>query len=75
MHDAEDGDWMKQNGIKGVCLVLAQVQDQSVPLDFSGLANAGITVLLRVGYGYADGTGTIAPPDKLAALKMQWRRR
>ncbi len=69
LHDREGGRWMKQNGLKGVCLALAQVQDQPVPLDFSGLANAGITVLLRVGYGYADGTGTIAPPDKLAAFE------
>ncbi len=69
LHDREGGRWMKQNGLKGICLALAQVQDQPVPLDFSGLANAGITVLLRVGYGYADGTGTIAPPDKLAAFE------
>jgi hypothetical protein len=38
-------------------------------LDFSNLANAGITVLLRIGYGYADGTGTIAPPGRLAAFE------
>ncbi len=69
LHDREGAVWMKQNNIQGVCLVLAQVQDQPVPLDFSDLANAGITVLLRVGYGYADGTGTIPRPDKLAAFE------
>ncbi len=69
LHDYEAASWLKQNNIKGVCLALVQVQDQPVPLDFSDLANAGITVLLRVGYGYADGTGTIPPPDRLAAFE------
>jgi hypothetical protein len=69
LHDREGGNWMKQTNLKGVCGVLVQVQDQPVQLDFSDLANAGITVLLRIGYGYADGTGTIAPPDKLAAFE------
>jgi hypothetical protein len=69
LHDREGGDWMKDNGVKGVCVALVQVQDQPVPLDFTALANAGITVLVRIGYGYADGTGTIAPPDRLAAFE------
>ena len=69
LHDRAGGQWMKDNGIKGVCLALVQVQDQPVLLDFSDLANAGITVLLRIGYGYADGTGTIAPPDRLATFE------
>jgi hypothetical protein len=69
LHDREGGDWMKDNGVKGVCVALVQVQDQPVSLDFTALANAGITVLVRIGYGYADGTGTIAPPDRLAAFE------
>ena len=69
LHDREGADWMKRNNIKGVCLALVQVQDQPVPLDFSDLANAGLTVLLRVGYGYADGTGTLPRPDRLAAFE------
>jgi len=69
LHDRAGADWMKQNKLKGVCLVLAQVQDQPVQLDFSHLANAGITVLLRIGYGYADGTGTMPQPDRLAAFE------
>jgi hypothetical protein len=69
LHDRAGAIWMRQNNLKGVCLVLVQVQDQPVPLDFSELANAGLTVLLRVGYGYADGTGTIPRPDRLAAFE------
>jgi hypothetical protein len=69
LHDRAGAVWMKRNAIRGVCLALVQVQDQPVPLDLSELANAGITVLLRVGYGYADGTGTIPRPDRLAAFE------
>ncbi len=69
LHDRAGGDWMKQNNLKGVCLALVQVQEQPLQLDFSDLANAGITVLLRMGYGYADGTGTLPPPDRLAAFE------
>jgi hypothetical protein len=69
LHDRDGADWMKQNSLKGVCLVLAQVQEQPLPLDFSDLAKAGITVLLRIGYGYADGAGTIPRPDQLAAFE------
>ena len=69
MHDREGGNWLKQKKIKGVCVVLATVQDRAVQLDFSDLANAGITVILRIGYGYADGTGTLPRPDRLAAFE------
>jgi hypothetical protein len=65
LHDVEGGAWMKQRGIKGVCLALASVQDQPVQLDFTDLSTAGITVLLRVGWGYADGAGTLPRPDQL----------
>ena len=69
LHDREGADWMKQNNLKGVCLVPVQVQDQPAQLDFSDLANAGITVLVCIGYGYADGTGTLPRPDRLAAFE------
>ena len=65
LHDLEGGLWMKQTGLKGVCLALATVRDQPIQLDFTGLAQAGVDVLLRIGYGYADGTGTLAPPEHL----------
>lgn len=69
MHDEDGAKWMRQRRIKGVCLVLATVGDQAVPLDFSYLADAGITVLLRIGYGYADGSGTLPRPEQLAAFE------
>ena len=69
LHDIEGGAWLKQKRIKGVCLVLATVQDQPIQLDFTNLSNAGITVLLRIGYGYADGTGTLPRPDQLAKFE------
>jgi hypothetical protein len=70
LHDREGAQWMKQRKIKGVCLVLVDVQDQPAPIDFSDLADAGLTVLLRIGYGYANGTGTLPPPDRLAAFEQ-----
>jgi hypothetical protein len=69
LHDREGADWMKQNNLKGVCLVPVQVQDQPAQLDFSDLTNAGITVLVCIAYGYADGTGTLPRPDRLAAFE------
>lgn len=69
LHDREGGNWLKSKRIKGVCLVLADVQTQAVPLNFTDLEDAGITVLLRIGYGYANGTGTLPRPDRLAAFE------
>ncbi len=69
LHDHDGGVWLKQKNIKGVCVVLATVQDQAAQLDFTDLSKAGITVLLRIGYGYADGTGTLPRPDRLAQFE------
>ncbi len=69
LHDQDGAAWMKQRRIKGVCLVLVDVQTQPAQLDFTDLANAGITVLLRISYGYANGTGTLPPPARLAAFE------
>lgn len=69
LHDREGGNWLKARRVKGVCLVLADVQTNAIPLDFRDLADAGITVLLRIGYGYADGTGTLPRPDRLPAFE------
>ena len=69
LHDEAGGAWLKQKQIKGVCLALATVQDQPVQLDFTELSDAGITVLLRIGYGYADGAGTLPPPDQLTQFE------
>ena len=59
---------MKRNNLKGVCLALAQVQEQPLQLDFSDLANAGITVLLRVGYGYAPSWEAVEILDWLGSI-------
>jgi len=70
VHDAAGGDWMQQNNLKGLCVALVQVSDQPVALDFSKFAQAGIKVVVRLGYGYADGTGTLPPPNRLAAFEQ-----
>jgi murein DD-endopeptidase MepM/ murein hydrolase activator NlpD len=69
LHDESGGAWLKQKKIKGVCLALATVQDQPVQLDFTDLSDAGLTVLLRIGYGYADGTGTLPRPNQLTQFE------
>lgn len=69
LHDSEGGEWLQGKQIKGVTLALVAVQEEPLFVDFTPMANAGIDVILRVGYGYADGTGTIAPPDQLAKFE------
>lgn len=61
LHDAPGGTWMEENNVKGLCLALAQVQDLPCTVDFSHLASANVDVILRVNWGYADGTGTVPP--------------
>ena len=67
LHDGSGAEWMVQNGVHGVALVHAVVQTVPVGLDFSHYEAAGVQVFLRLNYGYADGTGTIAPPSAIAA--------
>jgi hypothetical protein len=67
LHDRAGANWMKQNSLKGVCLVLAQVQEQPLQLDFSDLAMPA-SLLLRIGYGcrwHRDGS----PARRLAAFE------
>jgi len=66
LHDEAGGGWMKDQGMTGVCLTHGQVREERVCLDFTDLEDAGIKVLMRLNWGYADGTGTIPPPDKTA---------
>lgn len=66
LHDAGGLEWMLDEGVRGCALVAVQVRDTPVlNLDFTGYA--GIDVYLRLGWGYADGSGTIAPPEKISA--------
>lgn len=61
LHDATGGEWMHDVGMRGVCLAHCAVQQRPAVLDFTSLVQAGIRVLVRIGYGYADGSGTIPP--------------
>ncbi|HET7377693.1 MAG TPA: M23 family metallopeptidase [Anaerolineae bacterium] len=69
LHDSEGGDWLQSKQLRGVTLAAVAVQDQPAFVDFTPQANAGLDVILRVNYGWADGTGTIAPPADLAKFE------
>ena len=64
LHDEAGGNWMRAQEMTGVCLAHAQVREETVHLNFTGLESAGIKVLARLNWGYADGTGTVPPPDR-----------
>jgi hypothetical protein len=61
-HDQAGGEWMVEEGMRGCCVVSRQVQRQPVELDLTHLSRAGIVVIARLGWGYADGTGTLPAP-------------
>jgi hypothetical protein len=61
LHDEAGGQAMIHAGISGLCLVHWIVQGKSEPRDFSTLADAGITVIARLNWGYAGGPGTMPP--------------
>ncbi len=63
LHDRRGGEWMAALGIRGCCLVHHIVQRQPIQVDCRHLANAGITVICRLNWGYADGTGTLPRPE------------
>ena len=54
---------MAAQGMKGCCLVHRMVQRQPVQIDCRRLQDAGITVIGRLNWGYADGTGTLPRPE------------
>jgi hypothetical protein len=68
LHDESGGQWMADHQMKGCCLVHRIVQHQPVQLDFRHLQQAGITVICRLNWGYADGTGTLPRPGDKAAF-------
>jgi len=59
LHDEAGGRWMVEQGLPGCCLVHWCVQREMRPRDVRYLANAGVTVVARVNWGYAGGTGTL----------------
>jgi hypothetical protein len=69
LHDARGAEWMVAQGItEGCCLVHHVVQRQPVQLDYRHIQSAGITVICRLNWGYADGTGTLPRPQDKAAF-------
>jgi len=63
LHDEPGGHWMRNQGMRGVCLVPRAVQTQPTTINCLNLAHAGIKVLVRLNWGWADGTGTVPPPE------------
>jgi len=54
--------------MKGLCLVHHSIKTEPIVLDYTYLANAGIRVVCRVQWGYADGEGTPPPPKHAASF-------
>ncbi len=59
LHDRRGGEWMAAQGIRGCCLVHYTLQRQPIQVDCRRIRDAGITVICRLSWGYADGTGTL----------------
>jgi hypothetical protein len=68
LHDEAGGEWMVDQGVVGCCLVHRQVQRQAIDLDLRYLQEAGIVVIGRLNWGYADGTGTLPRPGERSAF-------
>ncbi len=49
--------------MKACCLVHRQVQATPLQLNYQRLKDAGVLVVVRLNWGYADGTGTVPPPQ------------
>lgn len=64
IHDEAGGEWMRQQGMTGCCLVHFNVVDSVVPVDFRHLSDNGIKVIARVNRDYGGGIGTIPPPGQ-----------
>jgi len=69
LHDIGGAGWMKDNGKQGIALDHVRVTNQAVALDYTAFANAGIQIIVRLNYGYADGTGTLPPASQLPAFE------
>lgn len=62
LHDRGGGEWMLREGVTGCCLVHHVVQQAPIAIDYRALQDAGIAVIARLNWGYADGTGTLPRP-------------
>jgi lysozyme len=63
LHDEVGGEWMCSQGMRGVCLMHRIVQTQPITINCLNLSLSGVKVLVRLNWGYADGTGTVPPPQ------------
>lgn len=63
MHDFSGGMWMSDNSIRGYCLIHHTLQQNPLNLDYRYLQEKGIVPIVRLAYGYANGTGTLPRPD------------
>jgi hypothetical protein len=69
LHDRRGGEWMaahlpvQAGGMRGCCLVHQTLQRQPVQVDCQHLADARVTVICRLTWGYADGSGTLPRPE------------
>ena len=70
LHDLGGAEWMLKNGRRGIALDHVSITDRPIALDYTRFTRAGIDIVLRVQYGYADGTGTLPPPDRLAKFEQ-----
>lgn len=69
LHDEAGGEWIVERGMVGCCVIPYQIQRRPVELDLTHLSEAGIVVIGRLTWGYADGTGTLpAPMDRDAFI-------
>jgi predicted transcriptional regulator len=68
LHDERGGGWMAAQGLEGCCLAHYVVQRRPVQIDCTHLREAGITVIARLNWGYADGTGTLPRPQDRGAF-------
>jgi murein DD-endopeptidase MepM/ murein hydrolase activator NlpD len=66
IHDEAGGEWMRQQGMTGLCLCHGNVTDAPAQIDMRHLSDSGIRVLYRLNHGYGGGAGTLPPPDQMA---------
>jgi len=68
LHDERGGEWIAAQGLEGCCLAHYVVQRRPVQIDCRHLQEAGIAVIARLNWGYADGTGTLPRPQDRGAF-------
>lgn len=70
VHDRSGADWLLSNGLEGWCTMARYLGTTAQDVGLQQYAAAGIRVILRLTYSYAQddgGAGTMPAPDKLEA--------